>query len=111
MVEVMCINDRNKPKEIPSEKWVKERNLYTITHLYWHPDQKVMSCKLRELNIDEGYEPYNAFMLKRFAILQADLEKFRELAEACSDLNNVDLDEMIEELFGEELVVTEEELV
>ena len=31
-MQVICINDLNKPSQIPDNKWVKKGNVYTVTY-------------------------------------------------------------------------------
>lgn len=109
MIETICINDSNKPDEFPSSKWVKQNNLYTITHVWFHPRQNCLSVSVREINLD-GMEPYNAFRIERFAIFQKDIEKLIELMKACGEMNEIDIDHQISKLFEpkEKLELVEE---
>ena len=97
MIETLCINDKNMPPDFPSNKWVKQHNLYTITHVWYHPRQKCLSVSVREINLD-GMEPYNAFKIERFAILKSHIPALVELMKACGEMNNVNIEDMIKEM-------------
>ena len=65
---VKCINDSNRPNDIPTSKWVKKGEWYTVIKI-----DKLMiqggriGFKLEELNIDDCF-PYQYFDPGRFAI-------------------------------------------
>ena len=96
--KVICINDKDRPKEIPQNKWVKKDSEYAITHIYYHPQQKLQGVELAEIDLDSSCFPYVSFSLARFAIPQEELEKFIALLKDCNDLNDVDISSLIEEL-------------
>jgi hypothetical protein len=95
---VICLDDTNKPKEIKPSLWVKKDNFYTINHIYYHPQQKISGVELTEIELDDSCYPYVSFALKRFGILAEDLEKFKALLKDCSDLNDIDISNLIEEV-------------
>lgn len=73
---VICINDSNRPNEIPASKWIKKGNEYTIID--------TIKCNVqggkRALIFEEidltGCEPYKGFDESRF---EPKLEGVREL--------------------------------
>lgn len=66
-IEVVCINDKNKPDGIPANRWVKENQIYHITQIDRCVIQGGMyGCKLEEINNDDLF-PYTYFDLRRFA--------------------------------------------
>jgi hypothetical protein len=97
MVKCICINDKNKPAEIPSSKWVKAEEDYHITHVYYHPNQGIQGCSLYEKPLGEDCAPYETFRLSRFAISVDDLEKLIELIKNCTELNYLDIQALIKE--------------
>ena len=98
MIPCICIDDSNRPKEIPADKWVKEEEEYTITHVYIHPNQGgIQGVTLYEKPLDESCKPYETFKLSRFAIHAKDLEAFIELCKSCSELDEVDVLKLVEE--------------
>ncbi len=98
MIECICIDDSNRPSEIPIEKWCKKDVVYRITHVYKMALQgNILGCSVYELPLDESCLPYEMFRMSRFAISIDDIEKFKELAKLCSDLDGLDIDELIHE--------------
>ena len=100
MVKAICINDKNRPNEIPVEKWVVEDHQYTIDHVFFHPMQGIQGVTIREITLDESCYPYTTFKLSRFGIRKDDLQEFIELAKLCTDLNEVTIEKLIEEEVG-----------
>jgi len=94
---VICLDDTNRPKEVPANRWVKKDSFYTITHIYYHKKQKISGVELAEVELDESCQTYISFALKRFGILVEDLEKFKALLKDCTDLNDIDISSLIEE--------------
>jgi len=97
-VRVICIDDSNRPKEIPLSRWVKKDSEYTIVHIFWHVTHKIQGVELAEIELDNSCFPYVAFSLARFAIFKEDLDKFVAMLKDCTDLNDVDISNLIEEL-------------
>ena len=81
MVEVVCINDSSRPKEIPVSHWVKKDNTYHITKVTIHHNQNsIQGCLLYEIQLDfVEHFPYETFSLNRFGITEENLEKLIEL--------------------------------
>jgi|JI8StandDraft_1071087.scaffolds.fasta_scaffold256623_2 hypothetical protein len=105
MVKATCVNDTNKPKQIPQNKWLVKDNEYTIIKVTIHPNQNgIQGCELAEISLDETCLPYEYYKLDRFAISQDDLEALIELMKLSSTLNDVEINELIKE---SELVITE----
>ena len=100
-VKCTCIDDRNKPAEIPSRLWVKADEEYHITSIYWHPLQGVQGVDLLEVALDDSCQPYETYQLRRFAIKPEDLPQFIELARLCNELDEVDVEKLMEECMAE----------
>lgn len=67
-MKVICINDKNKPKQIPDEKWIKEGETYTVTFATPLSIQKnKLGYSLKEIQLDESCYPYHYFDSERFA--------------------------------------------
>jgi hypothetical protein len=95
MCRAICINDKERPKEIPVEKWIKENEEYTIIWVYYSIPSKTMAFELAEITLDETCTPYSSFSAKRFAIHKDDLEEFLQLMKDCTEFNDVDVNELI----------------
>ena len=104
-IKAICIDDKNRPKEIPAEKWVKEGTIYNIKHVYYMVNQGIQGCDLWEFNIKDC-KPYDCFRLSRFGIDIRDVGKLMELIKACNDLDDVSDSEILESI--EELQLQEE---
>lgn len=73
-MKVVCIDDSNRPNEVPTSRWVKKGQTYTIRKVCWMTQQQIYGCRLEELNNDDLF-PYSFFALSRFAVLKEEIEK------------------------------------
>jgi hypothetical protein len=84
---VICINDANRPDGIPTSKWIKEGQEYSVILVMKMLVQGgILGFKLEEINIDDCF-PYQYFAATRFGIivtdnmmLEMELEKLLEEA-------------------------------
>jgi len=68
-MDVICIDAKGKPNEIPELYWLVEGKPYTVVQADRLISQNgIMGYKLAELNIDH-FSPYEYFDARRFAIL------------------------------------------
>ncbi len=74
MKEVICIDDSNRPNDVPNTRWIKKGEKYTIRTVCWMVQQNIYGCRLEEINNDDLF-PYSFFALSRFAIPVAEIEK------------------------------------
>lgn len=66
MFEVICIDDKNRPNEIPTSKWVKAKQKYTVIEVKKMNIQGgILGFKLAEINLD-GCAPYECYAASRF---------------------------------------------
>ncbi len=96
-IRCICINDANKPNEIKPNLWIKKGEQYTITHIYYHYQQGIQGCELKEVQLDDSCFPYQSFALTRFAIAKDDIPKLIQMIKDCSDLNDIDVKELIKD--------------
>ena len=74
-MKVVCIDDKNRPNEIPTSKWVKEKKEYTVIKAdYMNQQNKLLGYQLQEIDLS-GCFPYTYFAAKRFAIVAPDKEE------------------------------------
>lgn len=67
--KVICINDANKPNDIPSSQWIKKGVIYTVTQVAkLNMQQGKLGYKLAEVNLD-GCAPYLYYAAERFGII------------------------------------------
>jgi len=65
-LKVICIDDSNRPNEVPLCRWVKKGVFYAITEITKMNQQRIYGCKLAEINNNDLF-PYQFFALNRFA--------------------------------------------
>jgi hypothetical protein len=96
MVQCLCIDDSNRPKEIPVEKWVKKGQLYNIIYTVTVLPQKEIGVVLSEIELTEKELPYEYFLLRRFAVEMYDISKLLKLIKDCSD-TDFSVDDLMKE--------------
>lgn len=88
--KAFCINDAARPSDIPTSRWVKKGELYTVTAVARLMIQGGrIGFKLAEINLDGCY-PYEFYDATRFAIILnqkvvAELELNKLLHEAIEE--------------------------
>ena len=97
-VKCKCINENNRPQVIPSQKWIKKDQEYNITHIYYHVQQGIQGCELAEIELTDENFPYLSFALSRFAFTKEGLEKLVQMIKNCTELNDIEVGHLIEEL-------------
>lgn len=85
MIETICIDDSNKPNDIPLSKWVKKGNTYHVIYTVTVLPQKELSFSLEEIELDENCYPYQYFLAHRFAFTEDNLLKLIQLIKDCSE--------------------------
>lgn len=81
-VEVICINDKDRPSDFPLSKWVKEGQKYTIVEfMVMNTMGGRMAVRLAEIDLSDNF-PYLYFLAERFGIPmeQLDVEAVLEKA-------------------------------
>jgi len=64
-----CVNDADKPEDIPTSKWVKKDTLYTVIDVKKMLIQGgKLGFKLAEINLD-GCAPYEYYAANRFYVI------------------------------------------
>lgn len=95
-VECICINDSNRPKEIPQSKWIKEGQKYTVIYTVTVLPQKQLGFHLAEIELTDNELPYEYFLASRFGFTQDNLQKLIELIKDCSEID-FSMDELLEQ--------------
>lgn len=96
MVECICVNDSNKPKEIPINKWVKKGSPYTVIFTLTVLPQKQLAFHLSEIELTEKEKPYEYFLAHRFAFTKENILKLFELIKNCTE-TDFSMDELLEQ--------------
>jgi hypothetical protein len=79
-ITVICINDLNKPVEIPANKWVVKNEIYTVIKIIQTMNNQT-GFILKEIELGEDTFPYDSFNPSRFVPATESLLKEREEAE------------------------------
>ncbi len=67
--KVLCINDADRPSDIPISQWIKKGKLYTVIKVEKMLVQNgKIGFHLAEVNLD-GCFPYSAYTATRFGII------------------------------------------
>ena len=96
MVECICIDDKNRPKEIPADKWIKEGEKYNIIYTVVVLPQKQLGVHLAEISLDECCMPYEYFLASRFGFTEENFLLLMQLIKDCSD-TDFSLEELMEQ--------------
>lgn len=100
-IKCICLDDKNRPSEIPVEKWVKENEIYHITWIFKQLNQPgIKGVELAEFDIS-SCEPYNCYRLSRFGISVDDLERFKALCQDSNNINKIEVSSFVEKLIEE----------
>lgn len=91
-IPCICINDKDRPSEIPISKWITKDKEYTIIEfIIMNMQNRTIGVKLAEVNIDDCF-PYICYSANRFGIV---LDAYAEEAnEAVKQLLEESLKEM-----------------
>jgi hypothetical protein len=96
MIPCVCIDAKDRPKEIPIKKWLKRGDTYHVIYTVTVLPQKMLAFHLHEIELDETCSPYEYFLSYRFAF---DEDSLRELAELVKDCSETDfsIEELVEQ--------------
>lgn len=81
---VTCINDANRPKEIPVNRWVVKDQKYTVLKIIITMDGK-KGYILKEITLGEDTFPYDSFNPLRFAVIESNADEI-EAEESVNEL-------------------------
>ncbi len=108
-MKLLCIDDKNKPDEIPQEKWIKKDEEYTPTWVFMHRLQgNIQGIQVAEIDLDDSCKPYISFKLARFAVKESDLEELLALMRDCGQFSLADNDLLKDMLKEADLEVVED---
>lgn len=83
--KVVCINDKNKPAEVPAENWIEKNQVYTVTETATMYLQKMTTgYKLAEVSLPDNsqYKYYIANRFRQYTAEDAEAEMaFEKLIE------------------------------
>lgn len=96
MLKCLCVDDSNKPSEIPQSNWIKKGEEYTVLFARYLLPQKLLGLQLSEVMLDESCHPYEYFIASRFAFRKEDLQELIEFIQHCND-TSITLKELMEQ--------------
>ena len=93
--EAVCMDAKNRPQEIPANKWLTKDKKYTVIGVGQTLDGK-LGFKLEEIELDESCYPFDCFNPKRFGIpYQPEVNALEnELAELGIEVQELELEEV-----------------
>lgn len=105
-IPCICLDDKNRPNEIPASKWPVKDKKYNITWIFKQLNQPgVKGVELAEFDISMC-TPYNSFKMSRFGIAMEDFPKLIQMMKDTAEFNGIDVDKFVEELIEtEELIL------
>jgi hypothetical protein len=94
-IKLLCIDDTNKPEDIPFTHWVEEDKLYTLKDVARLTMQgNTLGVQIEEINLISLCLQYEYFSLTRFAIKQEDLEGFKDIIEASGQKDSITTEDL-----------------
>ena len=69
-MKIMCVNDKNRPQEIPANKWVVKGEVYTLIAVQPLLSSNSMGFELAEIQLGEDCFPYHYFNPDRFVPIE-----------------------------------------
>ena len=86
MIKCLCVNDDNKPNQIPQEKWLEKGKEYTLAFTMTVLPQKQLAFQVEEIDLDDSCSPYTWFLANRFTFREEDLQKLIEFIKDCNHI-------------------------
>jgi hypothetical protein len=97
MIKCLCVNDKDKPNQIPNEKWIEMGKEYTLLFSMTVLPQKQLAFQLNEIDLDDSCSPYTWFLASRFAFREEDLQKLIEFIQDCNKIT-FSINELVKEI-------------
>lgn len=97
MIKCLCVDDTNKPSQIPQDKWIEKGKEYTILFSMTVLPQKQLAFQLYEIDLDDSCSPYEWFLANRFAFREEDLGNLIEFIQDCNKIT-FSVNELVKEI-------------
>lgn len=95
-MKLLCINDKNRPFEIPLSKWIwRDKEYEPIRICRMAKQSDILGVELAEIYLDETNDPYELFRLDRFAFRMEDWDELMELISMTDE--RIELEELLKE--------------
>jgi hypothetical protein len=91
-MKIICLDDKNRPKEIPENFWVKEGEWYTpLVICKMALQDMILGVIIQEIDLSLLEDsPYLYFRLNRFGIPEEDIAELLEIMENSKDFAELD---------------------
>lgn len=96
MIKCVCLNDKDRPNEIPISKWVKKDKEYTIIFAIVVLPQRKLGLQLEEIDLDESCFPYEYFLAERFGFTKEEFDKLPAFIKECGQ-THLSIQELIKQ--------------
>lgn len=74
-MQVICIDDTNKPKRVSQSEWITEGKLYTVVEVVnMSLQNNRLGYRLKEVQLSEQSFPYEYYSAERFGIVRGIVE-------------------------------------
>jgi hypothetical protein len=95
-VECICVDDRNRPKQIPENKWPKKGSKYNVYYTVECLPQRQLGVLLEEIELTDNEHPYGYFLANRFGFTMEGFHKLNALIKECTDAD-FSIEELMEQ--------------
>lgn len=79
-MKCICINDKNRPADIPESHWIKFGETYTVTTVKFIPNGTI-GLAIEEISLEGISTKYDCFALIRFGFHENDMQELIALLE------------------------------
>lgn len=101
MIPCICIDDSNRPDEIPLEKWIVRGERYHVIYTTHVSPQDIIGVHLSEINLTENELPYEYFNIRRFAFPVKYVDRLHKLIQDCAEADDL-TDELLNQIKSNE---------
>lgn len=79
-MQVICIDDSNKPKRISPTEWISEGKVYTVVEIAkMNLQNNKLGYRLKEVQLSEQSFPYEYYNAERFLPIETLVQVAEEL--------------------------------
>ena len=78
-MQVICINDSNKPKRVSQSEWITKGKIYTVVEVVkMNLQNNKLGYRLKEVQLSDQSFPYEFYSAERFGIVRGILKMHGE---------------------------------
>lgn len=94
-IKAICIDNKNKPVEVPMTHWINEGTTYTINRIFnmvhpEHGDEPILGVTLKEVQIEKLNLEHKAYKLNRFGFTKEEFDKLLEYFKTVKEMEEFD---------------------